>query len=348
MGWCRRMARGTRPLQRCRRQETTERQRRPEPTAGHGWASTVPPSGDDGETVQESARPPRLPASTVPPSGDDGERWGRWALRLEEAGHPLQRCRRQETTERARSRRSARGSIRRSFNGAAVRRRRRGATRPWPTCPPRSGSNGAAVRRRRRGRPRGSCARTRSRSFNGAAVRRRRRGASPLPTSPRMPSLQRCRRQETTERRRPTRWRCSCRACGFNGAAVRRRRRGGQAHRRGVRHRQASTVPPSGDDGEPDAPRIHRRGGVASTVPPSGDDGERPRRRGPCRTGRAGFNGAAVRRRRRVQLPRRAGRTRSTCFNGAAVRVTVQPGEEAADLDHLGIRDRHADHDVIS
>ena len=298
MGWCRRMARGPRPLQRCRRQETTERQRRPEPTAGHGWASTVPPSGDDGETVQESARPPRLPASTVPPSGDDGERWGRWALRLEEAGHPLQRCRRQETTERARSRRSARGSIRRSFNGAAVRRRRR--------------------------------------------------GASPLPTSPRMPSLQRCRRQETTERRRPTRWRCSCRACGFNGAAVRRRRRGGQAHRRGVRHRQASTVPPSGDDGEPDAPRIHRRGGVASTVPPSGDDGERPRRRGPCRTGRAGFNGAAVRRRRRVQLPRRAGRTRSTCFNGAAVRVTVQPGEEAADLDHLGIRDRHADHDVIS
>src|SRR6185437_11250224 len=111
-------------------------------------------------------------ASTEPPSEDGGE--PRDLMTAERPRGALQRSRRPKTAERL-SIPSARPLLRASFNGAAVRRRRRGdevqsvagPVAPASTEPPsEDGGEGA-----HRALGYVGCG-----SFNGAAVRRRRRG----------------------------------------------------------------------------------------------------------------------------------------------------------------------------
>ena len=186
-------------------------------------ASTEPPSEDGGECwrtsirrivlawLQRSRRPKTAESRLVAGAGG----WGK---------SPLQRSRRPKTAESARRLRAHPTGAGR-FNGAAVRRRRRGprpstdrhlvvaaSTEPpsedggesrarpraWRGASARS-FNGAAVRRRRRGELGGHVLAMRSRRFNGAAVRRRRREAGACVHCGAALPLQRSRRPKTAE-----------------------------------------------------------------------------------------------------------------------------------------------------
>ncbi len=137
----------------------------------NGFASTGPQSEDCGERAQSRSRSNRRSASTGPQSEDCGEGLSCRGARADVCG----------------------------FNGAAVRRLRRGGQLPRICADP-AGFNGAAVRRLRRARTlshgegtlaastgpqsedcgeRAACgwAFRPSNCFNGAAVRRLRRGA---------------------------------------------------------------------------------------------------------------------------------------------------------------------------
>ncbi len=228
------------------------------------------------------------------------------------------------------------------FNGAALRRERRGRGsedahlhRPFASMGPLSeesgefeerpqkarrstGFNGAALRRERRGTQASTRGST-SRSFNGAALRRERRGTS-----------------SRLRRRR--------RSC-FNGAALRRERREVNPGTPGPFVDGASMGPLSEESGE------HRRGRdasrdarAASMGPLSEESGEEILRLRLLQHHRC-FNGAALRRERRAgenpvlegtltellwgRSPKRAERWRArapldpttrSSFNGAALR----------------------------
>ena len=309
-------------------------------------ASTEPPSEDGGESViasrrhaaasllQRSRHPKtaesagrlhrasgRLGASTEPPSEDGGEHPRFWQ------GHRWPR----------------------RFNGAAIRRRRRGVPDICTARPITPRFNGAAIRRRRRARgpqhhrgtpPRAS---TEPPSEDGGEVMPRfailsgREGASTEPPSEdggefsepvivvsRDATLQRSRHPKTAERpepmhhaalllmplqrsrhpktaERPIRPSSFAPSCNrFNGAAIRRRRRAWVPKGAPLPIPGASTEPPSEDGGELRVRRgnLARRDG-ASTEPPSEDGGEQ-RPQGRKRRGPQGFNGAAIRRRRRA------------------------------------------------
>ena len=161
------------------------------------------------------------------------------------------------------------------FNGAAVRRPRRGGHRRIHRPRPRTLQRGrgpetaesfATTRPRRSGPVASTGPRSGDRgetptqptnhnqtnSFNGAAVRRPRRGGSGQRRGRPSAGLQRGRGPETAESgipRASLRWR----SCRFNGAAVRRPRRERERQPGGRWGMDASTGPRSGDRGEPPA-----------------------------------------------------------------------------------------------
>ncbi len=281
-------------------------------------ASMGPPSGDGGEPNTMSGDPLKL----------DPLQWGRrpgtaesrvWRFVCGMCTVLLQWGRRPGTAESWCRKAWTMTVPWLGFNGAAVRGRRRGAPtmKIWA---PRSRFNGAAVRGRRRaevprktdcvpdqasmgppsgdgGEPlRASANLHLGRRFNGAAVRGRRRG-------------------------RAFRAEVSAAFRGFNGAAVRGRRRGGLDPRTPRRRRHASMGPPSGDGGEDLAGRTALRAPTRML-----QWGRRPGTAesrayvvGSLRAG-GGFNGAAVRGRRRAPRDCDHVRARRQRFNGAAVR----------------------------
>ena len=163
-----------RSLQRSRRPKTAE-------SSTTFFVAIVAVLRFNGAAVRRRRRagPDRLPAvpcplaSTEPPSEDGGER--REDNPPARGGLGLQRSRRPKTAERCR--RPTRFGRTPRFNGAAVRRRRRGRVR----C--QGGLGRPALQRSRRPKTAESASKiphNRARlssGFNGAAVRRRRRGS---------------------------------------------------------------------------------------------------------------------------------------------------------------------------
>ena len=210
-----------RSLQRSRRPKTTESRSNRSPLAQRAAALQRSRRPKTTERTRQAHHQARLsPPSTKPPSEDDGE--AAQVCPHSPAVAPLQRSRRPKTTERTGPGRAPRSSGR-SFNEAAVRRRRRAGTSRQRKAP-RSPFNEAAVRRRRRAlddaaswqaraafneaavrRRRRAGGRQRVPAcvgpFNEAAVRRRRRVPPSIGTGVHFWILQRSRRPKTTERR---------------------------------------------------------------------------------------------------------------------------------------------------
>jgi len=272
-----------------------------------------------------------------PPREHGGEPVGKWAGSRRPA--KLQWGRRANTAERLKS--ETRAAVHRSFNGAAARTRRRGATNryielamallQWGRRANTAESRTKVVefvveRLASMGPPRehgGELAeseleRARALGFNGAAARTRRRVKDPKRDADATFRLQWGRRANTAESPRcagSTRPRCR----RFNGAAARTRRR---------EEAGASAKATKG--------RLQwgRRANTAERSVPwySGESADtcfngaaaRTRRRAPCPRQRSfpwsSFNGAAARTRRRGRARSRPAASAS-CFNGAAART---------------------------
>ncbi|MEA3207914.1 MAG: hypothetical protein QOE70_971 [Chthoniobacter sp.] len=207
-------------------------------------ASTGPRSGDRGEGNLSLGEFWRDDASTGPRSGDRGEPI---TLTTRHPSSPLQRGRGPETAEREPKEPEGLPALR-GFNGAAVRRPRRGSGgnrgRNDDDGLQRGRGPETAERKKTRTRRRRS-----QRRFNGAAVRRPRRDGTHVTYAlqPFRFNGAAVRRPRRAWQPRPTR---ALRPCCFNGAAVRRPRRAGRIPATLHRHRAASTGPRSGDRGE--------------------------------------------------------------------------------------------------